>query len=107
VVLIAVVAIAGQVCSQPFITTEVRDPDLIVIDEVAGVWLALLSTPLTAPVCAAGAVTFRLIDKLKPGPVGVVDRTESRWSVMGDDLVAGLLTNVTLHAALAVIGAFS
>src|SRR5688500_9382867 len=93
VVLVGVAAILGHICSAPLATADARDPQYIVIDEVAGVWLALMALPPTGVTYGAGAGVFRILDKLKPGPIGLIDRRGGRWSVMGDDLAAGLCGN--------------
>lgn len=91
--------------------TGATDAPEIVIDEVAGQWLALW--PLSAGLSMAGTdpwvfpwpgwvgafVMFRLFDIWKPGPVGWADRLGGAAGVMLDDVIAGLL------AALAVAGA--
>ncbi|MDF0602059.1 phosphatidylglycerophosphatase A [Psychromarinibacter sp. C21-152] len=79
-----------------------HDPSEIVIDEVAGVWVALW--PLSAGLWHAGVdpwvfpwpgwvgafVVFRLFDIWKPGPVGWADRRGDPLGVMLDDVLAGL-----------------
>jgi phosphatidylglycerophosphatase A len=96
--LLASAVALGQSMSPALSSAEEADPQRIVIDELAGVWMALLGIPLTAGRCVAGAVLFRVLDKLKPGPIGFVDRLEGRWSIMGDDLVAGVVANLALRA---------
>ena len=75
------------------------DPGWVVIDEVAGMWLAML--PLARPswpgVLAAFAL-FRLFDIAKPGPIGAIDRMPGRVGVMGDDLAAGLAAAILVAA---------
>ncbi len=69
------------------------DPGWVVIDEVAGQWIALLalSGPSVVGVVAAFAL-FRLFDITKPGPVGWADRRlKGALGVMADDVLAGLL----------------
>ncbi len=75
------------------------DPGWIVIDEVAGQWIALLglARPTVAGLAAAFLV-FRLIDIAKPGPVGWADRQHGPAGVMADDLIAGALTAGILWA---------
>lgn len=66
------------------------DPGFVVIDEVAGMWIALLG--LARPGwwgVAAAFLLFRVLDIAKPGPVGWADRRGGAWGVMGDDLIAG------------------
>ncbi len=77
----------------------VDDPGWVVIDEVAGQWLAM--TALARPgwgIIAAFAL-FRLLDITKPGPIGVIDRRPGSVGVMGDDLVAGAVAAGLLWAA--------
>jgi phosphatidylglycerophosphatase A len=89
------------------------DPEEIVIDEVAGQWIALWPVSLGATLAGAdfwalwpGVVTafvaFRLFDILKPGPVGWADRQKGAFGVMADDLIAGWLTAMVV-AVFAVI----
>ena len=90
-----------------------KDPSEIVIDEVAGQWIALWPVSLGAqmagtdfwapwPGIVTAFVAFRLFDILKPGPVGWADRQEGAFGVMADDLIAGWLAAMVV-AVLAVI----
>ena len=82
------------------------DPGWVVIDEVAGQWIALL--PLSHagwrwsawPWLLAGFALFRLLDIAKPGPVGWADRRRGPVWVMADDVIAGLLAAGLLWALL-------
>jgi phosphatidylglycerophosphatase A len=69
------------------------DPAWVVIDEVAGQWIALLGLahPSASGLLLAFAV-FRLLDVLKPGPIGWADRQGGAAGVMADDLIAGAFT---------------
>ena len=67
-----------------------KDPGVIVIDEVAGMTLSVLTLPLTAPVLLAGFLLFRVFDVLKPFPAGRLQSLTGGVGVMIDDLVAGL-----------------
>ena len=85
-----------------------HDPSEIVIDEVAGQWVALMPVIWGAATVGASYMAlwpgwfaafalFRLFDILKPGPVGWFDRQHTPTGVMLDDIAAGVL------AALGVI----
>jgi len=75
------------------------DPGWVVIDEVAGQWIALLGlASATVTGLAAAFVVFRVIDIAKPGPVAWADRQHSPAGVMGDDLIAGALSAGVLWA---------
>lgn len=79
------------------------DAGWIVIDEVAGQFLALLGLASVSPAgLAAAFCLFRLFDILKPGPVGWMDRRHDSWGVMGDDLVAGGLSAMVLLTVRAI-----
>jgi phosphatidylglycerophosphatase A len=84
--------------------TEI-DPGWIVIDEWAGLYLALLAV---SPgqwwwlVCAF--VLFRVFDAVKIGPVAWAERLPGAYGIMADDLVAGFLTAAILLAARALMG---
>lgn len=82
-----------------------HDPAEIVVDEVAGQWIALL--PVAWGASAAGVpvltlwpgwiaafVLFRLFDVWKPGPVGWADRRADVRGVLFDDLIAGAMAAV-------------
>ncbi|MDQ2805147.1 MAG: phosphatidylglycerophosphatase A [Pseudomonadota bacterium] len=75
------------------------DPGWVVIDEVAGQWVALvgLDRPTPYGVIAACAL-FRLLDVTKPGPVGWADRQHGAAGIMADDLIAGALSAGVLWA---------
>ena len=76
------------------------DAPEIVIDEVAGMWVALLPVAFGAagagvaaaalwPGWVAAFLLFRIFDIWKPGPIGRADRMGTPLGVMLDDLVAG------------------
>lgn len=82
-----------------------HDPGWVVIDEWAGLWLALFLLPPGWAWLLAGVALFRLLDIAKPGPVGWCDRRlPGGWGVMADDLVAGALVCAALQLLAAWLG---
>jgi phosphatidylglycerophosphatase A len=79
-----------------------KDPTAIVIDEVAGLALALLAVPRTLPVVVVAFLLFRVFDVLKPFPARAAERLPGGAGAMADDLVAGLYTLVVLVGLRAV-----
>jgi phosphatidylglycerophosphatase A len=80
------------------------DPGWVVIDEIAGQWIALLALPRPAPLWLLAAFgLFRALDVAKPGPVGWADRRRGAAWVMADDVIAGALAAALLLAARAVV----
>lgn len=89
------------------------DPSEIVIDEVAGMWLALWPVALGASLQGVAAsalwpgwvvafLAFRAFDIWKPGPVGLADRMHSPLGVMLDDIIAGALAAMVVAVAAVV-----
>jgi phosphatidylglycerophosphatase A len=73
------------------------DPGWVVIDEVAGQWIAMLPLPRAAWTgLLAAFLLFRLFDITKPGPVGWADRRHGAVGVMADDVIAGAIAAVIL-----------
>lgn len=76
------------------------DPQIVCVDEVAGVLLAWVPAPETFSGLAAGFVLFRLFDHLKPWPANLAERrARGGMGVVLDDVAAGA------WAALLIAGA--
>ena len=80
-------------------TTDCKDAPEVIIDEVAGQWIALIILPLDLWWFAAAFVLFRFFDITKMGPVGMAEQLLGGVGVMADDIVAGLLTALCLWVA--------
>ncbi|UCF91519.1 MAG: phosphatidylglycerophosphatase A [Desulfobacterales bacterium] len=75
-----------------------KDPGRVVIDEIAGVLVALFGLPFNLLTAAAGFVVFRMFDIWKPFPIGRVDAKFSGGvGVVLDDVVAGIFANLFLR----------
>lgn len=78
---------AGRVARQ----TGLPDPQIVVIDEVAGVLTALSFAAPTPLSVAAAVLLFRLFDIWKPGPVRYFEQNlPGGWGIVMDDIAAGL-----------------
>ena len=67
-----------------------HDPGFVVIDEVAGQWIALLFSPVDWRHGLIALVLFRLFDITKPFPVRRLERLPGGWGIVFDDVAAGL-----------------
>ena len=67
-----------------------HDPGFVVIDEVAGQWIALLFCPANWAHGLIALVLFRLLDITKPFPVRRLERLPGGWGIVFDDVAAGL-----------------
>ena len=90
-----------------------HDPSWIVVDEVVGMWIALLPVSYGAtamgidvlrlwPGILSAFVFFRLFDISKPWLVGRADRSGGAMGVMLDDVIAGVFAAI-VTAVLAAI----
>lgn len=66
-----------------------EDPGFVVIDEVAGQWVALALAPLDWGHALLGLGLFRLFDIVKPPPARQLERLHGGTGIMLDDLAAG------------------
>jgi phosphatidylglycerophosphatase A len=66
------------------------DPGFVVIDEVAGQWIALLLSPADWRHGLIALVLFRLFDITKPFPVRKLEQLPGGWGIVFDDVAAGL-----------------
>lgn len=102
--LAAAAALAGPAVADRMIAAgggSDPDPQHFVLDEAAGMWIALLrfEKPEHWTVYAAAFVLFRALDIAKPWPIGRLERAHGGLGVMLDDLAAGAIA-----LGLAVIG---
>jgi phosphatidylglycerophosphatase A len=72
-----------------------HDDKSIVIDEVVGMWLALVLSSTTWLQIGLSFLFFRLFDIWKPSIIGRIDQNvKGGLGVIGDDIVAGLVAGV-------------
>jgi phosphatidylglycerophosphatase A len=78
-----------------------KDPQNVVIDEVAGQWITLLFVPVAWQTVLAGFILFRGFDILKPPPVRQLERLPEGTGIVVDDVAAGvyalLMMQLLLH----------
>lgn len=67
-----------------------KDPGFVVIDEVAGQWIALLFSPFDWQHALAALLLFRLFDITKPFPIRKLESLPEGWGIVFDDVAAGI-----------------
>jgi phosphatidylglycerophosphatase A len=77
-----------------------KDPQNVVIDEVAGQWIALLFVPVAWKTLLAGFILFRGFDILKPPPVRQLERLPEGIGIVVDDVAAGLYALLVMQLLL-------
>jgi phosphatidylglycerophosphatase A len=74
-----------------------HDSSFIVIDEIVGISIGVLMIPFHWKYYLIAFVLFRFFDIVKPLFIKRIDRQKGNWSVMLDDVVAGVYTNIVIQ----------
>ena len=99
---IAIVFIAIWVCEKASVNLIQKDHKSIVIDELAGMWVALVPVIYFASnqferiiyACLA-LLFFRVFDILKPFPISYFDKKfKNGFGIVLDDLIAGIFSGI-------------
>ncbi len=78
--------------------TGEHDSSVIVIDEVAGMWITLLAAAQTPLSVFLAFCLFRFFDVIKPWPISWCDKKiPGARGVMIDDIVAGIMAGLFLY----------
>lgn len=96
--------VSFPVCGLEARRRQQRDPGAVVLDEVVGQWWALQvltwsGVPRQFSWLISTFLVFRLLDVLKPAPVGRVEELPGGLGIVADDLVAGVLAGGLVSAA--------
>jgi phosphatidylglycerophosphatase A len=99
------VALAVTLIGIPAATSVARglgskDPQIVVIDEVAGQLIALIAIPLAWKTFLAGFILFRAFDIIKPPPVRQLEQLPEGTGIVLDDVAAGIFALVGMHLLL-------
>lgn len=73
-----------------------HDPSRVVIDEIVAVWISLLFLPKRLFLAIAAFFIFRILDIVKPFPANYFDKRTGGISIMMDDVICGVYTNLIL-----------
>jgi len=89
---LALFAIGVWSSSRAIVVTGIKDPGVVVIDEVSGQLIALtplILAPSLEGIFAAFAL-FRFFDIFKPYPIRKLENLRAGFGVMADDALAGI-----------------
>jgi phosphatidylglycerophosphatase A len=101
---LALIAVAVWITDAAERIVGAEDPGCIVLDEIAGMVVALNGIPFSAATALGGFVLFRIFDITKPPPVGTLDRRlHGGWGIVMDDIAAGVMANVALRIGIYVL----
>ena len=99
------------ICSEASKDLENKDHKSIVIDELVGMWIALLPVLVIANsqyertvYALAALVLFRLFDILKPFPISYFDRNyKNGFGIVIDDVISGLIAIIPSYLILILL----
>jgi len=93
---LALTVLAGTAAADRYAKNTGReDPGEVVVDEVAGYWVSMIGLDPTFAIVAF--FMFRVIDIIKPFPVGKMEKLPGGIGIMADDICGGAIVNVLLR----------
>jgi len=81
-------------------STGLKDPQFVVIDEVAGQLITLVAIPVSWKSLLLGFILFRGFDIVKPPPVRQLEHLPEGVGIVLDDVGAGLYALVVMQLVL-------
>lgn len=104
-----IIAIAGFCILAVWVAGETEkhlgqtDPGCIVIDEMAGIMVALWALPFNMTLYLAGFLLFRVFDITKPFPIRTIEkRVPGGFGIVLDDVLAGVYANLVLRLGIRI-----
>jgi phosphatidylglycerophosphatase A len=101
---LAVVLVGIPAATQVARASGRKDPQFVVIDEVAGQLITLIAAPIAWQSLLMGFILFRAFDIVKPPPVRQLERLPEGVGIVVDDVGAGLyalaVMQIVLHFGL-------
>ena len=99
------------ICNQASKNLENKDHKSIVIDELVGMWIALLPVLFLANsqfertvYALAALIFFRLFDILKPFPISYFDKNyKNGFGIVIDDVISGLISIIPSYIILILL----
>lgn len=80
--------------------TKLKDPQIVVVDEVIGQWIAVSGAAhLNWKSWLAAFILFRAFDMWKPAPVRQLEHVPGGAGIVLDDVMAGIYAALVLFAA--------
>ena len=96
-VIISIVIVGLLLCYLYSKYNEEKDPNFIVIDEVAGMSIALFMVPKVAHLFLLSFALFRIFDIFKPGFISTSEKIENGIGIMLDDIISGIMALSLIH----------
>ena len=98
--IIIISAVAGIIVSEIVSRDGDKDPKEVVIDEFAGMWIALIWLPHSLKLIVIALILFRIFDIAKPFGIRRLEKIRGGMGIMMDDIAAGILSALILHLSI-------
>jgi phosphatidylglycerophosphatase A len=95
-----VVAVGIPAATRVARAAGLKDPQFVVIDEVAGQLITLIAVPVSWKSLLAGFILFRGFDIVKPPPIRKLERLPEGFGIVIDDVAAGLYALAVMQVLL-------
>ena len=96
---LAVIAIGIPAATKVASAYGNKDPQNVIIDEVAGQWITLIAVPVAWKSLLVGFILFRGFDIVKPPPVRMLERLPDGVGIVIDDVGAGIYALIVMQLA--------
>jgi phosphatidylglycerophosphatase A len=96
------IIVAGIICGNEVDKEWGKDSSKVVIDEVAGMAIALLFVPHQLVYACIALALFRFFDIVKPLGIKRLEKWPGGWGVMADDILAGVYALILIQLQLQV-----
>ena len=100
VIITIFIMLIGVWCSNYVDAVWGKDSSKVVIDEVAGIAIALLYVPHNIIYLFVGLILFRFFDIVKPLGIKKLESLPKGWGVMADDILAGIYSLILVQLLL-------
>ena len=77
-----------------------KDPNYIVLDELVGMWIALILVPYRFDCFLMAFILFRYFDILKPSFIYRSQKLNGSLSVFIDDIISGVFTFLIMYSVI-------
>ncbi|MDB5275880.1 MAG: phosphatidylglycerophosphatase [Ferruginibacter sp.] len=96
------IIVAGVICGNEVDAVWGKDSSKVVIDEVAGMAIALLFVPHKPAYAFIALMLFRFFDIVKPLGIKYLEKWPGGWGVMADDILAGIYALILIQLLLQI-----
>jgi phosphatidylglycerophosphatase A len=97
---LAVIAIGIPAATKVASAYGNKDPQNVIIDEVAGQWITLIAVPVAWKSLLVGFILFRGFDIFKPPPIRRIETLPGGFGIVLDDVAAGICASIMMHLLL-------